>query len=607
MFNSNRIKNFLRYNAWLIFFDILAFILSYLLTLYIRFYVNGEFRPSILYYQDYFWRFIPYYTIISIVIFAVFRLYGSIWQYAGVRDINRIIIANLITALLQVGISICAFYLIPETEHSSTRMPISYYVIGAVVQFFVTLSSRFIFKFIRQERQRINRKSAVNVMLAGTGETGRIVRRQIEEDPNNAVNIVCIFSYRDQDAGVMLDGVPIVSNIELIKNHIDKYQVQRVILADSIMPMHVREQIKTSCQDNKIDVQDFSGFLRYDNNGLSFQKLMECVNGKVIVLKDEQISRYDNGEQALMTIVGKHDIKTISIKENSFFVELISYKVMPLISSFITNRPDVALIAEKYGVDRIWIDLETRGKEERQRNLNSVKSNHSITDIAEIKPLLTKAEMMVRINPWHDGSQQEIDAVIAAGADIVMLPYWKTVDEVRSFIEAIDRRSKTSLLLETKEAVECVDDVIKIGGIDEIHIGLNDLHLSYGMSFMFEPLADGIVETLCKKFKAASIPFGFGGIARLGDGLLPAEKIVMEHYRLGSSRAILSRTFCDVSKIENIEEIDMIFRNNMNELREYEMSMADVTQEEFIKNKEDVSRTVAEIVEKINRVKNNQM
>ena len=186
-----------------------------------------------------------------------------------------------------------------------------------------------------------------------------------------------------------------------------------------------------------------------------------------------------------MRATGKLDIKSISIKDNIFFIELFSYKVKPLIVFYITNRPDVALVAEKYGVDRIWIDLETRGKEERQHNLNTVKSKHSISDIAQIKPLLNRAKLMVRVNSWYEGSQAEIDAVIAAGADIIMLPYWKTVEEVNSFISVVRRRCKTSLLLETKEAVECIDEVLKLDGIDEIHIGLNDLHLSYGMSFMF--------------------------------------------------------------------------------------------------------------------------
>ena len=365
------------------------------------------------------------------------------------------------------------------------------------------------------------------------------------------------------------------------------------------MPFSVRESIKATCQEAGIELQDFSGYLRYDNSGLPLQKFLECVTGRVAILQDGQVIEYDNGEQALMRATGKLDIKSISIKDNTFFIELFSYKVKPLIVFYITNRPDVALVAEKYGVDRIWIDLETRGKEERQHNLNTVKSKHSISDIAQIKPLLNRAEMMVRVNSWYEGSQAEIDAVIKAGADIVMLPYWKTADEVNSFINSVHRRCKTSLLLETKEAVECIDEVLKLDGIDEIHIGLNDLHLSYGMSFMFEPLANGTVEMLCNKFKQAGIPYGFGGIARLGDGALPAEKVIMEHYRLGSTRAILSRSFCDTSKVDSIEEIDRIFRENMEKLREYELSMASVTQEEFVRNKVEVSKKVDEIAEKI--------
>lgn len=103
---------------------------------------------------------------------------------------------------------------------------------------------------------------------------------------------------------------------------------------------------------------------------------------------------------------------------------------MSLVLMYITNNPQVALIAEKYGVDRIWIDLETLGKEERQRGMNTVKSKHTIDDIKIIKPLLTRAEMLVRINPWHDGSEKEIEEVISAGADMIMLPMWKTVEEV---------------------------------------------------------------------------------------------------------------------------------------------------------------------------------
>lgn len=263
---------------------------------------------------------------------------------------------------------------------------------------------------------------------------------------------------------------------------------------------------------------------------------------------------------------------------------------------YITNNPAVALIAEKSGVDRIWVDLETVGKAERQKNMDTVKSLHSISDIRKIKPLLTKSEMMVRINPWGEYSKKEIDDVIRAGADIIMLPMWKSAAEVKKFINCVNERVQTSLLLETKEAAESVDDVLTAGGFDEIHIGLNDLHLAYKMDFMFEPLADGMVDDLCEKFKRRGIPFGFGGIAHLGAGAIPAEMIIEEHYRLGSTRAILSRSFCDVDKAGNIAELERLFAENMASLRRFEEKCATESKEQFDDNHAKVINSVRNLV-----------
>lgn len=263
---------------------------------------------------------------------------------------------------------------------------------------------------------------------------------------------------------------------------------------------------------------------------------------------------------------------------------------------YITNNPAVALIAEKYGVDRIFVDLETLGKEERQKNMNSVKSHHSIDDIKAISSVLTTSELLVRVNPWNDNSSNEIEQVISSGADIIMLPMWKTVTEVKNFIRVVNKRTKTMLLLETKEAVAIIEDVLEIDGIDEIHIGLNDLHLSYGMNFMFELLANGTVEKLCDKIKTKNILYGFGGIARLGEGLLPSEKIIMEHHRLGSTRVILSRTFCDVKDYKTFKDVDRVFEHNMRKLRNYEDMICTLDDKFYYQNQSEVIKTVENIV-----------
>ena len=271
---------------------------------------------------------------------------------------------------------------------------------------------------------------------------------------------------------------------------------------------------------------------------------------------------------------------------------------MSLKLMYITNSPEVALIAEKCGVDRIWIDLETLGKEERQKNMNSVKSHHTIQDVKIISSILTKSECMVRINPWNDHSVEEIDAVIAAGAQRIMLPMWKNEVEVDNFLRTVDKRVSTTLLLETKEAAECLDSILSHPYVDEIHIGLNDLHLSYGLTFMFELLTNGTVERLCNKMKDAGVQYGFGGVARLGEGILPAENVIMEHYRLGSTRAILSRSFCNTAEIVDTIEIEKLFSKNMLLLREYELKLPNVGESELIYNAQYIRQRVSEIVKR---------
>ena len=267
---------------------------------------------------------------------------------------------------------------------------------------------------------------------------------------------------------------------------------------------------------------------------------------------------------------------------------------------YITNNPQVALIAEKYGVERIWVDLESLGKDQRQKGMNTVKSKHRVEDIRRIAPLLSKAEMLVRINPWNPKSEREIEQVISAGADRIMLPMWKSADEVENFLSSIEGKVKNVLLLETREAEECLEEVLALKGIDEIHIGLNDLSLSYGLPFMFELLSNGTVERICRTIKAQSrIPYGFGGIARIGEGILSSEKIIMEHYRLGSTRVILSRSFCNTDTLQDISEIEAIFCENIMKLRKFEREEAAIANPPaFYNNKK-------EIADRIQRLQNN--
>lgn len=275
---------------------------------------------------------------------------------------------------------------------------------------------------------------------------------------------------------------------------------------------------------------------------------------------------------------------------------------MALKLMYITNKENIAYIAENSGVDWIFIDLEINGKEKRQGHLDTVISRHSIDDVKKIKQVLTKSELLVRVNPIFDSSKGEIDRVVNDGADIVMLPFFKTKEEVKTFVNYVDGRAKTCLLLETPEAVEKIDSILTVQGIDYIHIGLNDLHLGYNIKFMFELLVNGIVEKLCNQIREKKIPFGFGGIARLGQGLLPAENIIAEHYRLGSSMVILSRSFCNLSVINNLDEIKKLFLFGIQEIRKSENKLINKSEAFYKLNQKSINKKVVEIVNRLNKI-----
>lgn len=278
---------------------------------------------------------------------------------------------------------------------------------------------------------------------------------------------------------------------------------------------------------------------------------------------------------------------------------------MSLKLMYITNNPDIAKISENAGVDRIFVDMEYIGKDLRQKGLDTVQSHHTIEDIRKIKKCLKKAELLVRCNPIHDksseysSSKEEIDSIIDAGADIIMLPFFKTVYEVKTFIEYVGKRAKTMLLTETPEAVEIIDEIINLDGIDEIYVGLNDLSLGYKMKFMFQLLADGTVERLCNKFRKKNMSYGFGGIAAVGSGTLPAEKIIMEHYRLGSECVILSRSFCNTEKIDKNVSVGNLFNKGISDIRAFEKECTLMDNEQFLVNKEEIKKIVKDIVEKL--------
>ncbi len=270
----------------------------------------------------------------------------------------------------------------------------------------------------------------------------------------------------------------------------------------------------------------------------------------------------------------------------------MSIKLM-LVTSDIENIKE----AQKAGIDRIFFDLEYINKRERQHGRNTLILHNDIEELPAIRKACTKSELVVRVNALYPHSKQEIDKAIEYGADIIMLPMVMDAEDVRILVDYVGGRAKVMPMVETAQALARIDDILEVKGIDEIYIGLNDLHISMGLAFMFELLSGGLVEYATQKIKKAGVKFGFGGMAKIGEGSLPAEAILAEHYRLDSNSVILSRTFRNEVG-DNKDRVDLVAE--VQKIRNKEREIENWTNAEFENNRILVKEKVRLVTEIMN-------
>jgi hypothetical protein len=242
----------------------------------------------------------------------------------------------------------------------------------------------------------------------------------------------------------------------------------------------------------------------------------------------------------------------------------------------ITNDPAFAGRCDALEGMRLFVDLERLGKAERQAGRDTFISAHAVADVGRIRAAVRRSRLMVRVNPMNEGTAEEIDAVLAEGADLLMLPMFHRAAQLREFAALVNGRAPIVALLETAAALDTLDEWIDTPGLHEVFVGLNDLHLSLGLRFMFEPLAEGVVDRVAKAARARELRFGFGGIARLGEGHVPGRDVLAEHLRLGSRAVILSRTFHRPGE----DQAGDRFEREVRALREAEAELARRTPEQ---------------------------
>ena len=222
----------------LVIYDLIAVNAAFFLALWFRFDCRYSMIPEE--YLDAWLHFVPVYSAVCLIVFAVLKLYQSIWRFASYTEIYRVINATVITCLFHFVVIILFFH----------RMPVSYYIIGTFFQFFFLIGVRFVYRLILLLHSYQKHSSGLNrsrVMLIGAGSAGRLILRDMMYSETVKDRICCIIDDDPDKWGKSIEGVEIVGGRDEIMACVDRYQIEKIYLAIPSATPEQRRDILNIC------------------------------------------------------------------------------------------------------------------------------------------------------------------------------------------------------------------------------------------------------------------------------------------------------------------------------------------------------------------------
>ena len=282
--------------AYLVVYDIAAIVFSYFAALWIRFDLHFDAIP-----KDYlvaYFKFIPFYCIVCILLFWRLRLYKSIWRFASYSELLRITLATVIAFVIHVsGMSIFIM-----------RIPVSYYIMGISLQFFLTLAIRFAYRFVLLLRGRSNQEQPFSkkVMLIGAGEAGQMILRDIKTAKETSERVVCVIDDNPNKWGRYIDGVRVAGGRDSILENVQRYGVEKIYIAIPSASRQQKSDILNICKETGCELKNLPGMYQFytDEVSLSVMKnvaVEDLLGREPIQVNMEEIFQYIEGKTVLVT------------------------------------------------------------------------------------------------------------------------------------------------------------------------------------------------------------------------------------------------------------------------------------------------------------------
>lgn len=284
--------------ALLLVYDVLAVNASYFCALWLRFDCRFSMIPKE--YFSAFLRFTPFYTVAVILVLWMCRLYQSVWRFASYNELLHMVIATGITFAIQVvGITLLI-----------KRMPISYYVFGIVIQFVLTASVRFFYRFtlllasVRQSGDGEGPQS--RVMLVGAGAAGQTILRDTRKSQFIHDQICCIIDDDPDKRNRYIDNVPIVGGRDEILLNVEKYHIDKIFVALPSASMEERREILNICNETSCELKNLPGIYQFLTGEATVSAMKDVsvedlLGREPIRVKMDEVFQALNGKVILVT------------------------------------------------------------------------------------------------------------------------------------------------------------------------------------------------------------------------------------------------------------------------------------------------------------------
>ena len=278
----------------LMLYDSLALSFSYLIALWLRYDLRYSTIDTI--YIERWKAFLPFYILGSLAVFWFLKLYKSIWRFASYSELLRVSMATVI----------CSFFHIIGITFFWGRMPISYYVIGAILQYLAVLGIRFSYRFILLLRKVNNKKSHHRIMVIGAGAAGQMLIRDIQRSGEVDGAVVCIIDDNKNKWGRLIDNIPVVGGRESILEAVEKFAVDKIFLAIPSATVSQRRDILQICNETTCELKNLPGMYQLVTGQVSASAMrkvsVEDLLGRDPIKVDlREVFSFINGKTVLVT------------------------------------------------------------------------------------------------------------------------------------------------------------------------------------------------------------------------------------------------------------------------------------------------------------------